>query len=394
MHEGPAVAHRALSDTDLHRLAAHSLDLITGLQTSEGAYPASPTFSAYVGYSWLRDGAFIADAASMSGAVDSASRFYGWCAEVIERRAEQIHEIVADTIGGMPPAGERMLPARFTFAGHDGTDEWWDFQLDGYGTWIWAVAEHLDRHGLSGEPYRAAVALTVDYLLVSWQRACYDWWEEHAQHVHVSTLACIAAGLDAAVRTGLVDGERAARTVTELAALRAVIASDGVRDGHLIKWLGSTAVDGSLAAAIAPLGVVDPTSPLARRSIDVLEAHLTVDGGTHRYLGDTFFGGGQWPLLSCFLGLAHDAAGDSVRANELFDWAAATATDALDMPEQVADHLIAPGMRDEWIQKWGTVATPLLWSHAMLLRLGIQLGRIHPAHLRTAPLADATEGIA
>ena len=126
----------------------------------------------------------------------------------------------------------------------------------------------------------------------------------------------------------------------------------------------------------------------------MLEAHLTVDGGTHRYLGDTFFGGGQWPLLSCFLGLAHDAAGDSARANELFDWAAATATDTLDLPEQVDHHLIAPGMRDEWIQKWGPVATPLLWSHAMLLRLGIQLGRIDAALLSSAPLADVTEGSA
>ena len=38
-----------------------------------------------------------------------------------------------------------MLPARFTFAGEDGTDEWWDFQLDGYGTWLWALVEHLER---------------------------------------------------------------------------------------------------------------------------------------------------------------------------------------------------------------------------------------------------------
>ena len=65
-----------------------------------------------------------------------------------------------------------------------------------------------------------------------------------------------------------------------------------------------------------------------------------------------------------------------IDANELFDWAASTATTDLDMPEQVDRHLIAPGMQQEWIDRWGTVATPLLWSHAMLLRLGVQLGRI------------------
>lgn len=373
------MAPRDLDESELRRLADHSLTLITELQSPEGAYPASPTFSAYVGYCWLRDGAFIADAASAAGATESATRFFEWCARTLLARSGQIDAIVRATNQGTPPSGEHMLPARFTFSGEDGTDDWWDFQLDGYGTWVWALGEHLQRHDLEAEPYREAVALTIDYLLASWRRPCYDWWEEHAPHVHVSTLACIAAGFQASLRHGLVAGERMARVTTELAALRAHLLTDGVGDGHLIKWVGSTAVDGSLAAAIAPLGVIDPASRLARRTIDVLDAHLTVDGGTHRYLGDTFFGGGQWPLLSCFLGLAHDAAGDRARANELFAWAASTATADLDMPEQVDRHLIAPGMQQEWIDRWGTVATPLLWSHAMLLRLGIQLGRI-PAH--------------
>jgi GH15 family glucan-1,4-alpha-glucosidase len=360
----------------IETLAAHSIRLITRLQTPEGAYPASPTFSAYVGYSWLRDGAFIADGASIAGQVDSASRFFDWCADVISRRADTIAWIVAETRAGRTPAAEHMLPARFTFAGEDGTDEWWDFQLDGYGTWLWALAEHLERHGLSGDRYRDAVALTAEYLLASWERPCYDWWEEHSQHVHVSTLACIAAGLEAVARVGLVDEALAGRIAAEGVAIHRLVSGRGTADGHLIKWLGSTAVDGSLAAAIAPLGFVDARSGIGRRTIDVLEAHLTVEGGTHRYLGDTFFGGGQWPLLTCFLGLAHVAAGDRDRASELFEWAAATATADLDLPEQVAQHLIAPGMRQEWIDRWGSVATPLLWSHAMFLRLGIELGRI------------------
>ncbi|WP_454132217.1 glycoside hydrolase family 15 protein [Microbacterium lacticum] len=372
---------RALAQDQIQLLADHSLTLITELQTDEGAYPASPSFSAYVGYSWLRDGAFIADGVSAAGAIASASRFFDWCARTLLARTGQIDEIVRATASGMPPSGEKMLPARFTFSGDDGTDDWWDFQLDGYGTWIWALSQHLERHDLDGSPYHDAVAVTIDYLLASWQRPCYDWWEEHAQHTHISTLACIAAGFEATLRRNLVSHERAARVTTELAALRARLLSDGVQDGHLIKWIGGTAVDGSLASAIAPLGVIEPTSSIARRTIDVLESHLTVNGGTHRYLGDTFFGGGQWPLLSCFLGLAHDAAGDRTRANELFEWAAATATTNLDLPEQVDDHLIAPGMRQEWIDRWGTVATPLLWSHAMFLRLGIQLGRIDTQQL-------------
>ena len=359
-----------------HDLARHSIRLLLSQQTPEGAYPASPTFSAYRGYCWFRDGSFIADAVSASGHAHSAMRFFDWCAGVLTDRAEHIRWIVAETEAGRPPAGDRMLPARFTFAGGDGTDDWWDFQLDGYGTWLWALDAHRRRHGGGLGRWQEAIELTVDYLVASWNRPCYDWWEEHAQHVHVSTLACIGAGLDAVA--GDVSPERAARIRATVAAIRAAIATEGLSKGHLAKWFGSTGVDGSLASAIAPLGFVDATSGLARETLAVIDAHLSVGGGVHRYLGDTFFGGGQWPLLSCFLGLAHLAAGDRDAAEELYAWAVSTATPEGDLPEQVGQHLIAPGMTQHWIDTWGPVATPLLWSHAMVLRLGLDLGRLTP----------------
>lgn len=375
----------------LTRLAERSIRVITGLQTPEGAYPASPTFSAYVGYSWLRDGAFIADAASSAGATDSASRFFDWCAGVLSKRAEKIRWIVAEAAAGRPVTAAHMLPARFTFSGDDGADEWWDFQLDGYGTWIWALTAHLSRHGLPGDRFLDAVELTVDYLVASWQRPCYDWWEEHSQHVHISTLACVEAGLRAASAADLISGDRRVAADAAARSIAEFIAQHGVSDGHLVKWVGSGAVDGSLAAALEPLGVIDARSTLGRRTIEVLESHLTVDGGVHRYLGDTFFGGGQWPLLSCFLGLAHLASGDRDRAQELLAWAASTATTTGEIPEQVGDHLIAPGMRQEWIDRWGPVATPLLWSHAMFLRLGIELGAIDPTALALATQHSTTQ---
>lgn len=360
------------------RLAEHSLALITNLQTPEGAYPASPTFSAYAGYCWFRDGAFIADGVSAAGDAASAERFFDWCAGVLRERADHIGWIVEESRAGRAPEGSQMLPARFTFDGRDGTEEWWDFQLDGYGTWLWALVAHGRRHGTDLGRWRDAVELTTDYVLASWRRPCYDWWEEHSEHVHVSTLTCIAAGLDAVVDAGMLDRNRLDDARSASAELHELVTGRGVRDGHLVKWLGSTAVDGSLSSAFAPLGVVDPRSDIGGATIDLLERHLTVGGGTHRYLGDTFFGGGQWPLLSCFLGLAQLAAGNRQRAVELYEWAAGTATADLELPEQVDEHLIAPRMRQEWLDRWGTVSTPLLWSHAMLLRLGAALDQEGP----------------
>ena len=43
-----------------------------------------------------------------------------------------------------------------------------------------------------------------------WSQPCYDWWEEHPDHEHVSTLGAIAAGLDAVLGCGFLIREIAA----------------------------------------------------------------------------------------------------------------------------------------------------------------------------------------
>lgn len=359
---------------DLAELADRGRALILSLQDAGGAYPASPTFSAYRGYSWLRDGSFIADAMSAAGEAASATKFFGWCARVLVARAPDVHRIVAASGAGSPVADREMLPTRFTLDGEAGDTEWWDFQLDGYGLWLWAALTHAARHGLDPSPWRRAIELTVDYLVSSWDRPCYDWWEEHVEEVHVSTLGSIEAGLRAVARSELVGpGRRRAAADTADAATR-LIRERGTVDGHLVKWIGSTAVDASLAALIAPLEVVSGDSDLGRATLAELERQLVVDGGAHRFTTDTYYGGGQWPLLSCFIGMAHVDAGDPARARELLDWAAGTVRESGTMPEQVADHLIDPSFADEWVQRWGTSADPLLWSHAMFLRLAVELG--------------------
>lgn len=362
------------SRADLRQVLRTSRRLITSLQEANGAYPASPSFSAYRGYCWLRDGAFIADGASAAGEVASATAFFDWCQTVIVRYDERIRAVVAAEAAGDPLPDAQMLPARFTFDGRLGRDDWWDFQLDGYGTWMWAAAEHARRHGLDATRWRRGAELTVDYLASSWRRPCYDWWEEHDEHVHVSTLGCIAAGLSAAADSDLVGADRretARRTAGEVAE---VITTDGVTGGHLIKWIGDDALDGSLSSLVAPLRVIPAGTGLARVTLDALERDLCVEDGVYRFAADTFFGGGRWPLLSCFLGLARAAQGDRRRARALLDWAVAAADADGVLPEQVDGHLLAPDRRQEWLDRWGPVASPLLWSHAMVLRLAVELG--------------------
>jgi GH15 family glucan-1,4-alpha-glucosidase len=363
-----------MDSESLASLAAHSVKLIAKLQHPSGAYPASPTFSAYTGYSWFRDGAFIADGMSAANAVESASQFFDWCETILIARRGQIEAIEHAEAAGTPLENSQMLATRFTFDGEEGDDEWWDFQTDGYGTWVWAVVTHAHRHGFAPARWGEGIELSVRYLLATWKRPCFDWWEEHEAQRHVSTLGCIVAGLNAAADSGVLspgmEGQARRAAVDALDLIHA----QGVKDGHLVKWLHSEAVDGSLAALISPLEVVDGTTPLGTMTAAQIDAELAVNGGVHRYVGDTFYGGGQWPLLSCMLGLAYAAGGESTKARQQLEWAAQTATPERFLPEQVDDHLLDPTRVTEWLERWGAVATPLLWSHAMYVRLAVEIG--------------------
>ncbi len=351
-------------------LAATSLDLIESLQHSSGAYPASPDYPVY-GFSWLRDGAFIADAMSRAGRVASAERFFAWCAGVIDARAGRIASLVARAETGEPVADTELLPTRYTLEGADSDEPWENFQLDGYGTWLWALLAHRTRQPVGGpEPYTSAVSSTVDYLVAFGSRPCYDWWEEFAAERHVSTLAAVAAGLRAA--TGLLaDPTRVPAAATAATALESLIASDGTIDGHLTKWLGSTAVDGSLLACITSFATVEPGSPVAEATYERVLADL-LKGGVYRYRGDTFYGGGEWLILTAWLGWYETITGRDVQAQARLRWIAAQATPEGLLPEQVSGATQDPSFIPQWLDRWGPVATPLLWSHAMFVTLALE----------------------
>jgi isomaltose glucohydrolase len=360
---------------DLPRLFAHSIDVIRANQAPSGAYLAAPTFRTYH-YSWFRDGAFIADAMSRVGEVVSADAFHGWCTQVLLDRRERVERLVAKAAAGEPVLDDEHLHTRYTLDGRESDEPWENFQLDGYGTWLWALDQHRRRHDGVVTPHLAAVEVAVRYLTTFWDGPSYDWWEEHRDHRHTSTLGAIFAGLGA-----VATWDELASPVRQAAAeaaerIRVTVEREATRAGSLTKWLGSDAVDASLAACIVPFQLVDPSGPVAEATLRRIEAELT-DGGVHRYLDDVYYGGGQWVLLAGFLGWAHAARGDRDRAGELLTWMTDQARPSGDLPEQVATVLLHPDHEQPWIDRWGPSACPLLWSHAMLLVLADTL--VEPA---------------
>jgi isomaltose glucohydrolase len=347
-------------------LAEASRELLRTTQDGSGAWPAAPRFEPY-GYSWFRDGSFIAEGASATGLHAEAEAFHAWCAEVLRRERPAVDRVVGLLAEGRSPADSDYLPARYSLDGTRHEDDWWNFQVDGYGTWMWALERHLLRTRSTAASFADAVETAVLYLVATGRETCRDWWEENRDETHVATLAGVAAGLRAAVRMGVLDPPTTqdAERVADLAV--ADIRRDGVRDDHLVKWLGGADVDASLLAVAALYDVLPLDDPLVVRTVDLVELRLTTPGGgVHRYEADTFYGGGQWPVLAALLAWHHVRAGDRGRAAELLDWVVSVADEQLQLPEQVPP-LLAPDVLDEWLERWGPSAHPLVWSHGMFL---------------------------
>jgi GH15 family glucan-1,4-alpha-glucosidase len=353
-------------------LVRHSVTVIESNQSATGAYAASPNFAVYR-YCWFRDGSFIADAMSRLGRHEGADAFFSWCARVVEARADRIHALVERRARGGAIAPEEFLPCRYTLEGEESPEEWWEFQLDGYGTWLWSLDQHAERGGSPAERYAPAVELTVRYLATFWDEPCYDWWEEHPEHRHTSTLASLYGGLDAASRWDFLAPDL--RTAATLAAreIRARVLDEGVHEGHLSKWLGGDGLDASLVACATPFRLFAPDESLMAETIRALERELA-HGGVHRYSDDTYFGGGEWLLLAAFLGWHYLEQGRIGDACAQLEWVAAQAAPNGDFPEQVTGHLLAPESYEGWVERWGQIATPLLWSHAMFVTLAVELG--------------------
>ena len=359
-------------------LVATSIDVIAAGQAESGAFIASPTFSQY-GYAWLRDGAFIAEALDLVGHHERARRFHDWVSAIISASAPGIERSIEAGREGRRPDPVDYLHCRYQVDGAVGPEDWPTFQLDGPGIWLWALGRHISAVGereLSG-PIAQAALLAGRYLAGLWQMPSADAWEEFSDHVHTSTLAADLAGLRALL--ALSPDARAESTI--VAAETAITARLGRQggEGAWTKWTDSDAVDASLLWIAAPFGLVPLTDPRFAATLGRIEMELvSVDGGVHRYTDDTYYGGGEWLLLTASLGrvyLRRDSPGDRDRAAQCLRWIEGQAAADGALPEQVATRALRPALIDEWRRSWGESACPLLWSHATYIALREELRR-------------------
>lgn len=343
-----------------------SVQLIRDNQASTGAYLAAPRFQPY-NYCWFRDGAFIAYAMDLVGEHESARKFHEWACQTILRYESKISRCIENAQRGITPAGRECFHCRFTLEGMEGDDEWANHQLDGVGTWLWAMIQHLkiSRTSAMPEPWQRAAGLVREYLTVLWPFPCFDCWEENGERIHTYTLAAIYGGLQAVA--DLRGDERARETAEEI---RSFVLEKAVQEGHLVKFVGSPEIDANLLGVATPYRLLGVEEPLMRRTVARIEKELHSPGsGLHRYQRDTYYGGGEWILLTAWLGWYYVDAGQLDRARAIKAWVETQATPQGDLPEQVSFNLNEPSYYPVWLERFGTIATPLLWSHAMYLIL-------------------------
>jgi GH15 family glucan-1,4-alpha-glucosidase len=287
--------------------------------------PSSPTSS--IRELSARSVEVILDGQAPSGAYVACPTFppyrFAWLrdgsfvADAMSRAGEvESAEAFFGWVGGVVERGVGF-DARYTLEGERERSSWPKRQHDGWGLWLWAARGHCRRHGRRHR-WQEAAAATERHLREVREEPCVDWWEER-EGIHAATLACIAAGLD----------EEPDLTTAEERLDASLL---------VLPFLGFGPVD------VTPL--------------------VSPGGGVHRHLEDTYYGGGEWLLLTAMLGLAEPS-----RAADCLAWVAEHAADEGHLPEQSQDHLLAPTWYEDWVRKWGPPPSPLLWSHAMFLTL-------------------------
>lgn len=369
---------------DLYR---HSIDVILKNQDASGAYLASPAFETYH-YCWLRDGSFIAYAMDQVGEVESAERFYRWVGRTIKRYSEKVDVLESQLAAGKVPDRSGILNTRFTVEGFEDTDdnEWGNFQVDGYGSWLWGLVQHIKTTGHFSllDELIEPVNTTLRYIKLVWQQPNYDCWEEHPEYLHPYSLATLYGGLAAIAEMQAMGKLRGCTFDTQTLAgeIKEFLSRNAVVKGRFVKHLwpakgrqaakpvDESGVDASLLGLAVPYGVFDLDDPRITATIEGIEKdlHLT-NGGVYRYREDVYYGGGEWILLSAWLGWFFALTGKEQQAQELLQWIERNADEKGNLTEQVSHHLLAPAHYEIWLKQWGVVANPLLWSHAMYLVL-------------------------
>lgn len=344
-------------------LTQRSIEVLMALQDGEtGALVAAAEVDPHsrvsggYGFSWPRDGAYLANALGAAGFHDRVEKYFEFC------RTTQ------------DPSGAWFQ--RYLTTGHAGPS-WGRIQIDEPATVIAAAWLHFRRTQDMFWLERIWPTMKQGLAFLEHFHAdphpmghdSHDLWEER-MGVHAYSLAAVAAAFmtGASMAGELADRELQTRYhgmankmtkllrenfITDHGPLRRAWVTDG-RGGH---WWDETP-DASLLGLINPFGILHKRDTAAQRIIKMAHERLWSHpvGGIIRYPGDHYRGGNPWILTTLWLAMVDMSLGNTDQARELFQWCVSKATPLGMLAEQVHRETGKPF----WV-------IPLGWSHAMFL---------------------------
>ena len=343
-----------------------SIKIIKKNQSSSGAFIASPNFPTYQ-YCWFRDGSFISYSMDLVGEHQSSQLFHHWAIRTILKYRPKIAKCIEQVNKGNHLEDMDYFHSRFTLDGSELSDDWGHNQLDGLGTWLWAFVQHLSltkQTEFSPECIEAT-QLIRDYLMGLWKYPCFDCWEERPDRIHTYTLASIYGGLNNLAR--FFTDDIAKKAADEI---RIFILQNSIQNGHFSKHIGSSEIDANLLGLASPYEIIDFDDAIMKRTVELIENQLQLSSiGVHRFPSDSYYGGGAWILLTAWLGWYYSKMGRTDQTQKIMEWIEKQKTENGELPEQVKKDLLVPSRYNEWVKRWGDIASPLLWSHGMYLIL-------------------------
>ncbi len=349
-------------------LVQKSIQILKNGQTANGSFIACENFGNYR-YSWFRDGTFIAAALLEYGYYRETYKFIEWGATVVNRYQEKMETCIRTFQQGGTIAEEDFFHTRFTLDGYEVPGHWGFNQFDGLGTWLWFTCRFFMQNSQISPSSDVINALnkTAEYISIVWSAGCSDCWEENEGGQHTYTLASIVTGLKEYCNwSGNKDISERNYTVLEYFK-KHCLTSNGY-----IKSVGLDASDANLIGLCEPYDLVSWDDPDFQKTLHRIEKELMTPG-LHRFVADTYYGGGEWVLLTAWIGWLYAKHGRMDDAKKLRKWVESTASPDGFLAEQVPQHLFAPDKYVRWEKDAGEIATPLLWSHAMYLLLAKEI---------------------
>lgn len=218
----------------------------------------------------------------------------------------------------------------------------------------------------------------VKYLSLVFQLPCFDLWEENPNFLHTYSLGAVYGGLESLQELASRLDHQPGDLNHLLTKVSDFALTYGVADGEFVKFIRvdsgnfspvkNSGVDASLIGLCTPYNLVSSDDPVFEKTMGNIETNLVKEkGGVYRYLADTYYGGGEWVLLAGWYSWHYASIGQKDKARQLVGWIESQVDEDLLLSEQVHTNVLYPDCLPEWEKKWGKVAKPLLWSHAMYL---------------------------